>query len=263
MRRASAIFLVLLSTACGEKKTGRIELEFAPPGPESTDARGCVASSVTVIHGCLELSLCSPSSADGGGACSPVPVTLDRMFDSPQSSVIVPIEDANELHLAAMVGTPSSAPLQMRAVLYDQASGRAVAAGTRSDLTSNDFVGDAPVRLRLNSLDRANCAGLREQGGVADRALHVALPLPNGDVLLLGGVRGEATSDTTVGARLQPVVEVYDHGSDCFIEVGTEGMMGFARVLFAATLIGVEHVSANHEVYRITSPAGSASRRPS
>ncbi|MCZ7683145.1 MAG: hypothetical protein M5U28_31800 [Sandaracinaceae bacterium] len=73
------------------------------------------------------------------------------------------------------------------------------------------------IRARLYPLRAWACPGWRaDNAELAPRALHEAVGLPNGDVLLLGGVTGTdidpagAGRPGRVGALLQQVVEVYD-----------------------------------------------------
>lgn len=102
------------------------------------------------------------------------------------------------------------------------------------------------IRVRLYPLRSWACPGWRADGTeLAPRALHEAVRLPNGDVLLLGGVTGQGIDPAgagrpgRVGALLQPVIEVYDADDHRFYPVQVVGG-AFERALFDTIDMGEE-----------------------
>ncbi|MCA9603663.1 MAG: hypothetical protein KC417_16640, partial [Myxococcales bacterium] len=123
-------------------------------------------------------------------------------------------------------GKLSGSRFDIEVVGYDDA-GEAVLVGEARDVTLSKS-----TRLRLYNVAAANCV---ENGTLSARALHVAVPLPNGDVLFLGGVRGENVGAKTP-AQFQSAVELYDASADTFrVLKGSDGDEAiFLRVMFAA-----------------------------
>lgn len=103
--------------------------------------------------------------------------------------------------------------------------------------------GETLTRVRLYRYDRTSCAGRRTDGEPPlPRALGVAVPLPSGNVLFLGGVSGSNVSATRLEAiaPFQRQAEVYDAEDGRFYDVsitGDEGT-GLARALFDARFVG-------------------------
>lgn len=119
-----------------------------------------------------------------------------------------------------------------------------------------------PIRVRLYPFRRWACPG----GGVpAPRALHAAVPLPGGDVLIFGGVSGRNVDPASVvdrsrtGALLQRAIELYDARSHRFVAVsgdGPDGQPGFGRVLFDALYLGSASGPDDHRVHRVRVTGG-------
>ncbi|HJL20332.1 MAG TPA: hypothetical protein RMH99_31990 [Sandaracinaceae bacterium LLY-WYZ-13_1] len=111
-----------------------------------------------------------------------------------------------------------------------------------------DLTDTEDLRVRLYPFGEwAPAAPPENAASVAPRALHAAVPLPNGDVLVFGGVRGTGLNPASVarggGARLQSSVELYDasaHRFETLSVQGPDGASGFERVLFAARYVGEE-----------------------
>jgi hypothetical protein len=107
-----------------------------------------------------------------------------------------------------------------------------------------------PLRVRLYPFRRWACPGPLGGGGSPEpRALHAAVPLPDGDVLIFGGVTGTDVDPASVrerarvGALLQRSIELYDASSHRFERVsgeGPDGQPGFGRVLFGHRYVGAE-----------------------
>lgn len=109
------------------------------------------------------------------------------------------------------------------------------------------FGGASPVSVRLYPLGGWSCAGAHE-GSTASvpRALHQAVLLPDGTVLLLGGIAGSRTSPMVPAvafggkAVAQRTVEVFDPRDARFHAVSftdEDGLDGFSRVLFQARYV--------------------------
>jgi len=104
----------------------------------------------------------------------------------------------------------------------------------------------APVRVRLERRQAEpawSCAPGTASGTMQPRALHATTSLPNGEVLLFGGVFGDAIDSTilpsgTQGATLQPAIEVYDAVAQRIAPVRVAGSYDWGgRVLFGSRLL--------------------------
>ncbi len=148
--------------------------------------------------------------------------TLEVKFD-----VRLPADGPHDLHITAYTGDDDWAPaygVRLEGVRLDQRE----------------------IRARLYPLRAWACPGWRaDNAELAPRALHEAVRLPNGDVLLLGGVTGTdidpagAGRPGRVGALLQQVVEVYDADEHRFHPVQVVGGT-FERALFDTIDMGEE-----------------------
>ncbi len=112
--------------------------------------------------------------------------------------------------------------------------------------TARGFQVGAPVRVRLErrGVDPAwSCAPGSASGAALPRALHAATLLPNGEVLLYGGVFGSDIDPTispsgTKGATLQPGIEAYDAVGQRLVPIRVGGAYEWrGRVLFASRLL--------------------------
>ncbi|HEY8427767.1 MAG TPA: hypothetical protein VIL20_05310 [Sandaracinaceae bacterium] len=202
-------------------------------------------------------SECSPSDQPGIG--SDAPCTVVRVWrDGPGGRMAVPLFRADDDHSAGAQGSLElrfdeanvsfdtrlmEGPHDLEVAVYTGAPWAPTYGATVEDVDLQR----AQLRVRLYPFGRWACPGWRVDGALAPRALHQAVVLDNGDVLLLGGVTGAnidpASADTTrtdrVGALLQPIVEVYEQDEHRFRQVTvTNGE--FARVLFGAIYLGRE-----------------------
>jgi hypothetical protein len=212
--RPLASFAFATLVACGGGETARVEIELAAaPDPTSQDDRACIGRVETAsLVDCYRVTV----QRYEGGRLVDVPVARpDDDHDMPQSGTLFfPARDQSSLRWDARLVPDAAHRIEIVAYLR---TGEPYARG------SADFrPGTSRVRVRLEPVGRWACAGERADGTPpAARALHVAVALPNGDVLLLGGVTGNAVpaASTEVGAPLQRSVEVYDASESRFYEV--------------------------------------------
>ncbi len=119
-----------------------------------------------------------------------------------------------------------------------------VAQGTVNDVT----FGSSPVVVRLYRPGQVSCAGGRAPDDAdypAGRALHASIALPNGDVLIFGGVTGAAIpiAPAPAVATFATEVWVYRASTDRFVPVSVDNPdesdtpHGLARVFFGAALL--------------------------
>jgi hypothetical protein len=125
----------------------------------------------------------------------------------------------------------------LRVTAHD-ASGAVVATGTATDVT----IGGS-ARVRLQRPGQWSCAPGTTVGPLAARALHHAIALPTGEVLVFGGVAGDGVdllgldrASSPQGARLEPTVEVFVPAEQRFAPVTVRGSWR-GRVLATATLL--------------------------
>lgn len=231
-------FALLCCGGCGDD-TAPIDLVFEL-APSSADTTACsVAPAVepavlpdTVDHlwlgicgytgtGCEDARLVAPDGDHGAAAAG---------------GQLVPLGSGRSFELDADL---RGGPFRVEAAVCE--GGRQIARGVADRVTFGK-----PVRVRMYRFDSVSCAGPRRAGdGVelaAPRALHAAIALPNGDVLLFGGVTGSADPSpgpgaagltSWQGAAIQPIVEVYDASHERIVRLDET----FARVLFAAALL--------------------------
>lgn len=138
----------------------------------------------------------------------------------------------------------SGGGLELTVTAY-QADGAVYAVGTTRGIT----VGGA-VRVRLERTGAAadprewSCAPGNLAAPALPRALHASTLLPNGDVLLYGGVYGSDVDLNGVGvtgakgATLQRGIEVYDQLQQRIVPVAIAGTFAWqGRVLFGSRLL--------------------------
>lgn len=177
---------------------------------------------------------------DPSGGLTPVPLfrTDEDHDDSAQGALELRFED-RKVAFDAMLEEDTAHDLFLTAYTgdsWDEPYG-AHLEGVRLD--------EGNVLVRLYPLRTWSCPGPSpaDDARPAPRALHAAVTVGNGDVLLLGGVTGTdidpagAGRDGRVGALLQSVQEVYDPRAHRFRRLTMDGG-GFARVLFDVLYLG-------------------------
>ncbi len=241
MRRRAAFFACLLASAgCGdESRTVSLVFELAPTAAD-VGVEGCsVAPDVEpaplpeqVDH--VQLEICRHTEA----GCERVPLTTpDGDHASASPGILLELGSGRSFEVDGRLG---GGPLRVEAVVCDGTS--LVARGVADRVR----FGSKAVRVRLYRYRAASCAGPRRAGGStalpAPRAFHAAAALPNGDVLVYGGVTGDAPSTPGPGAdgllswagvTLQRAIEVYDVSEERFVTLDAE----LGRVLFASALL--------------------------
>ncbi len=174
------------------------------------------------------------------------------------TSALVAVDASNDFSFIVQLDDPETEQptldgrfLEIVTELYDD-SGMPVYRGIRTGVPAAEFF-SAPVSMRAYPFAQTACAGPNLSGAIErrmrDRAFHQAVRLPNGDVLIFGGVRGEAAIDDlgpmSVGSPPQPVVEIYRAQEDR-IEVVENT---FSRVLFSATLLTEDPDATQFQIY--------------
>jgi hypothetical protein len=175
------------------------------------------------------------------------------------NSALVPVDASNDFSFIVQldeeeVENPNldSRYLEISTELYDEA-GNPLYRAIRTGVPASEFFSQA-IAMRAYPFARSACAGPSRDDSLIerrmrDRAFHQAVRLPNGDVLIFGGVRGEAPIDDlgvmSVGSLPQPVVEIYRAQEDRVDVVENT----FARVLFSATLLTEDPDAEQYRIY--------------
>ncbi|MFK7988693.1 MAG: hypothetical protein AB8I08_21920, partial [Sandaracinaceae bacterium] len=150
----------------------------------------------------------------------------------------VQLDETRRIQFDARIPEPGTAhTLVFR--FYD-GMGNPVFGATVAD---REFGPDQPrLRVRLYPFREFACAGTGLDASLA-RALHQAVRLDNGDVVIFGGVTGTDLNPTSIrdpanlpGATLARSVVLYDSSEHEFVRLGGEE---FGRVGFAAQYVGV------------------------
>lgn len=242
VRRWAPIFgLVLgLLAACGDdESTASLVFELAPARADvGTD--GCSASPTVepaplpdaVDH--VWVSICRY----GGVGCEAVPlVATDGDHGAATPDLLIPLDASRAFEVDGKLGSGEHR-VEVVACVGTEPFARGVADGVR--------LGSGSARVRLYRFGQSSCAGPRRAGNdvamPAARALHESVALPNGDVLVFGGITGDAPPVPSgpvgmvswQGAPLQRSVEVYRPSEERFLDVGGDD---FGRVMFAARLL--------------------------
>jgi hypothetical protein len=106
---------------------------------------------------------------------------------------------------------------------------------------------ESEVHVRLYPFREWACPHAQGEADPRARALHGAVRLDDGNVLIFGGVAGQDVDPASVrdparkGAAHERSVELYDAGEHRFVTINTtdiDGAAGFSRVLFASQYLG-------------------------
>jgi len=225
-RVAALAALSMLAACSDDSKFATLTVELArAPG-----AAGCASERDDLLPPevvCLAFEMCRRSET----GCEPVPlIRTDADHSAPGARVLRVARSS----VVSFDTTATGGPFELTVTATD-VDGAVFATATTRGIT----VGDA-VRVRLERTETWSCApGNTTSAPALPRALHAATLLPNGDVLLYGGVFG---SDINIGARggatLQPGIEVYDAVEQRIVPVSIGGSFAWkGRVLFASRLL--------------------------
>jgi hypothetical protein len=233
---SSFVWLALASIlGCGGGGThAPFAIELAPMGDCSTDnaelpvdvrfftLQVCASHPPAGMSGCVGLT---DTGGDHGGGATTLRIarTLDRRF-----TVDARVDGGTDYDVTVVAyGGPETGTCSPRAIGH--------ARGVR--------FGNGTVRVRLHPLGAWSCAGTHEgQTTPVPRALHQAVLLPDGEVLVLGGIAGPTAGATNFAhpSLAQRLVEVFDPRDARFhaVTINDEGgMPGFSRVLFQARYV--------------------------
>jgi len=270
---AIACFFVLVAGCSEDERAGNMTIEIA-----QSEQPSCRDETATApAFQCALVSVCEREP--GSATCTPVVVTTggDVSADGGGllgASALTKITGANGFDMQLQLhGEDDENPvldathLEITTVLYAGTDVEGVIVPThqaiRTGITPAEFLSE-PIRIRAYKFGASSCAGPNATGTTADtrrfveRAFHETTRLPNGDVLIYGGIKeGASPTDLNgIGAELQPVIEVYRAQ-----EGRIEKLSGsFARVFFAGSLLTTD---PSDDVYRIYVSGGfSASASP-
>lgn len=233
MKRALAWLLILPLFSCAKSEnisTFSIELASVSMDGSCSDTEDELPVAVT----CIGVSLCRRDGAD----CTPMPLyrsSDDHGGPGAQSIRLGRLAAAT----FALDARTESGPHEVNVVAYDE-SGHVFATGVARDVRLDG----APIRVRLQRSDEWSCGPAHadiDGAPLQSRALHAATAMPNGDVLIYGGVTGDEIDISgfatgAQGASLERSVEVYDASEDRFYVASVSDPLGFGRVFFASEL---------------------------
>ena len=255
LRLVLGLVLVLVlalasASGCGsESKTGALSIELAP-SPDPAAGMGCPDTVSAPLPEpeeakCVHVSICEQVSES---TCNSVPLLRPEEDHATPGGFVLSFLVGADRQLRFDAQLRDGARYKVRVELYQDPAehpegAQAIAAGEADGVA---FGGGGPVRVRLYPFERWSCAGPRTAGGTETqplgRALHEAVRLPNGDVLIFGGVVASRVPAVgfVEGALLQREVEVYATAEDRFYPVSVttpEPRGGVGRVFFAAALL--------------------------
>lgn len=233
--RVTALLLlggVLLGACDGNGPRSDIQIEYAceigdDNCPQAAPPTACLSVHVTVDDGNSRrtVTLFDPeqnTERDGGfaefRAMSGEPFTFDF-----ELSEVMPDAD-------------SSTPVTLDFRYYSETNQPPTLGATLENVT-RELLESEPLAVRLYPIGRWSSPSSDDYVPTA-RAFHQAIPLPNGDVLIFGGVRGQLLPTSLDGDRPAPFVypvELYDESAHVFLPVQLgEGIVetDTARVLF-------------------------------
>lgn len=208
---------------------------------------GCGPAPLPSQWECLRIQICespplggSPTPTDGGTADGG---TRDAgvVGDERCVQITLPGGDYDDAARELVVARTSLVNFDARVDpdrLYDievtayTAGGGAVAVGRAPYVRPSE----GEVRVRLQRYGFSSCPGPGDGTVVAHRAFGAAVPLPNGDILYLGGATGTNVPavELIAAARFQSAIQLYDVSTSRFRAVTVPDPAGFLRVMFEA-----------------------------
>jgi hypothetical protein len=214
--------------ACSDdSKYGTLDVELAATGACGAGREAPLPAEVT----CLGVELCRPGDA---GVCEPVPLVRSSGGHGGPGARVLRLERQAQLTFDTAA---TGGGYVLRVTAYD-ASGAVVATGTATDVAIG-----GTARVRLQRPGQWTCAPGTPAGALAARALHHAVSLPSGEVLVFGGVAGDGVdllgldrASSPQGARLEPSVEVFVPSEQRFAPVAVRGTWR-GRVLSSVALL--------------------------
>jgi hypothetical protein len=233
--------LALAGLGCTSSPHGALVIELAPRLED-----GCTPRAIPAEWECLRVQICE-SPPLGGSLPNPDAGTRDAgardagaTTSDPCVQIILPGGDYESATNELIVGRRDLVSFDARVDpdrLYDveviayAEGGGAVAVGRAPYVRPME----ENIRIRLQRFGFGSCPGPGDGATIAHSAFNNAVPLPNGDILFLGGATGTnvQAAELIATARFQSVAQVYDVSSGRFRSV-TLPDPGFLRVLFEA-----------------------------
>jgi len=221
----TALSMLVASACSDDSKFATLTVELArAPG-----AAGCASEREDLLPPevvCLAFEMCRRNET----GCEPVPLVRTSADHSAPGARVLRVPRSSVVSF----DTPATGgPFELTVTATD-ADGTVFATATTRGIT----IGDA-VRVRLERTAAWSCAPGNTTTPALARALHAATLLPNGDVLIYGGVFGtDINIGASGGATLQPGIEVYDAVEQRIVPVSVGGSFAWkGRVSFASRLL--------------------------
>lgn len=251
--RATAVGVIgaLALAACsGGGTTAHVSIELATSPAPGAAFDGCTMTdepSLPASLTCIGVTLCAVGAT---GGCTPVPLAHPGMPHIAPFATELRIDRATMSGALEFDAMARPGRYTLRLTAYDTA-GHVSAVGSASGFYLAES--GTSVVVRLERVGRWSCGPQTAMGPVAPRALGAAVALPNGDVMLLGGVQGIVDelgfrAGAPTGATLQRTVEIFDAQTQR-VRTVIDPAMGLGRVLFAAVAAPDAPDAAAYHVY--------------
>ena len=222
----------LLFSACGGGNNANFAVELAAfeGNPD------CTVASVSFPADASCLALRAYALEDGVRA---EPVGLLRPGTSRGAPRVAEVRFAYDARDFVVDVDTEATSYELESVLYSGVTGEPFARGAMPGWDLNDR--KVQNRLRLARFEQWSCAGPSTGSSpeALPRALHAAIALPTGDVLVIGGVKADEVDPVGFagGASLRREVELYSVTRGRFVTLDATdlaGDAGFGRVFFSA-----------------------------